>query len=105
MIVGATYALIVFANLPAPSMLWPSLLFTMTCTAVMFRRVYRSSREHFMTNYLLTIVVKLLISLVYAVVVMLLDKAGAVPNVLFFLLLYIVFTILEVVYLFRSQQG
>ena len=57
-----------------------------------------------MTVYLLTIVLKLLVSLGYAVVIMLLDKAGAVPNVLFFLLLYIVFTILEVIHLFRNRD-
>jgi hypothetical protein len=103
-VVASTYALAWFSITPLPTMLWPTVFFTIICTSVMFRRVIQSTREQFMMVYLLTIVLKLLVSLIYAVVIMLLDKPGAVPNVLFFLLLYIVFTILEVIHLFRSQN-
>jgi hypothetical protein len=104
-IVVATFALARFSRMPLPTMLWPTVFFTVICTAVMFRRVFQSTREQFMMAYLLTIVLKLLVSLSYAVVIMLLDKQGAVPNVLFFLLLYIVFTILEVIHLFQRQNS
>jgi hypothetical protein len=85
-------------------MLWPTVFFTAACTALMFNRVFQSTREQFMTAYLLSIVLKLLVSLAYSIVIILLDKPGVVANVLFFLLLYIVFTVLEVTHLFQNQK-
>ena len=99
-IAGGTLTLVFFNIIPYPSFLWATLPFLLTTTTWIFRRIYHSERPKFMTRYLLSLVVKVLIYLAYLVVIILMDRPGAVPNAVFFLALYVAFTFIEIYFLY-----
>jgi hypothetical protein len=86
------------------SFFWENLIFLGTTTAVLFMYVYRSGTDSFVQIYLLTMVVKLLAYGGYMSFVILTDKAGAFANVVSFLSAYLVFTLLEIIFLYRRTR-
>lgn len=90
----------------APSYYVQSLLILAIFTVVIYRYLDRVSQPGmFVQIYLLSMVVKLLAYGVYVVLMILDDRTGANQNVLFFLVLYVVFTALEVLFLHRRISG
>ena len=88
--------------LPAePSFLYETAWLVAIITAVIFVYLYRSrSASWFVQLYLLSMAVKLLAYFAYNLVMILEDRQGAVPNVLYFLALYFVFTAVEIAFLY-----
>jgi hypothetical protein len=90
----------------APSYYLQSLILLSTFTLVIYRYLDRlKSPEMFVQIYLLSMAVKLLGYGAYVVMMIVGDKAGANKNVLFFLVLYLIFTALEVIFLYRKIAG
>jgi len=83
-----------------PSFFWEIQIFVISTTFFLFRYLYRVAREQFVQLYLLTMVVKLLGYGGFAVFVILEDRANASLNVAFFLISYLVFTLLELGFLY-----
>lgn len=77
-----------------------TLFFLVFSTSLLFIYLYRVHSDQFVQLYLLTMVVKLLAYGGFAVFVILQDRPGAVLNIGFFLLAYLLFTALELVFLF-----
>jgi hypothetical protein len=78
------------------------LLFTTVIVYVYLNRV--ANPEHFTRLYLGMIALKLMASLGYAIIMIMWDTAAAPGNVLYFLLIYIVLTALEVGFLYRNKK-
>jgi hypothetical protein len=75
-------------------------------TVVIYRYLFRLEKpETFVMMYLLSMTVKLIAYGVYVVVMIVDDKPGANANVLFFLILYVILTALEVGFLHRKIAG
>jgi hypothetical protein len=53
--------------------------------------------------YLITVVAKILVYGIFVVVVIIADRPNATPNAVFFLIGYFLFTILEVIFLYRGS--
>lgn len=85
----------------------PSFLFETTwlvafVTAVIFIYLYRSGKgAYFVQLYLLSMAVKLLAYFAFTLIMIMDDRRGAVPNVLYFLLIYFLFTVVEIGFLYR----
>lgn len=62
----------------------------------------RSNRENFVKNYFLTIVLKLLAGGIFIFILLYADQGGANANAVLFLTAYVLFTGLEVGFLFRK---
>lgn len=89
-----------------PSFFYQTLILLVTTTLVMYRYLIRIKQpEFFVQLYLLTIAVKLLAYGGYITWMIIDDKSGAISNVAVFLMLYVVFTILEIVFLYRKISG
>jgi hypothetical protein len=87
----------------APSFYVQSTLLVTVFTVVIYRYLDRVSKPAFFVQvYLFSMVIKLLAYGAYAVFMIVEDKAGADSNVLFFLVLYGLFTALEVAFLHRK---
>jgi hypothetical protein len=99
-IVGATYLLVQQRAISLPTFLWPSLILLLLSTAIIFRRIYNSQQSQFVIVYLGTLVIKLVAYLGYAVALLVFDKDSGVENVIFFLVVYFVFTFLEIMFLY-----
>ncbi|MEJ1239134.1 hypothetical protein WBG78_13445 [Chryseolinea sp. T2] len=75
-------------------------------TIVIYRYLDKIEKpELFIQIYLLSMTIKLIAYGVYVVLMIVDDKPGANSNVLFFLILYVVFTALEVGFLHRKIAG
>ena len=86
-----------------PSFFYQTILFLLFATFVVFRYLYRIEKpEFFVRFYLLTMALKFVAYGAFNLIVILEDRKGAAQNVAFFLLTYLVFTILEVVFLYRK---
>ncbi len=71
-------------------------------TTVIFAYLYAmDSPSMFVRFYLLSLVIKILAALAYCVVMVLKDPAGRTINVVYFLVVYLAFTALEIVLLYR----
>lgn len=89
-----------------PSFCVQSTLTLAIFTIVIYRYLDRlNDAALFIQIYLLSMAVKLIAYGVYVVLMILEDKPGANGNVLFFLLLYVMFTTLEVAFLHRKIAG
>ena len=102
-IVGAFYLLdsqIDFKS--TPSFLWQTVILLNFTTAVIFFYLIRSDKGLFVQLYLLTLVIKLFAYAGYNLVVILEDRPNAGANVGFFFILYLIFTTLELVFLYRK---
>ncbi|HEX8041007.1 MAG TPA: hypothetical protein VF490_17765 [Chryseosolibacter sp.] len=90
----------------APSFLYQTTLVVALFTSIIFIYLFRAQRgDYFVRLYLLSMVVKLLGFLAYNVIIVIEDPAGAVGNVLYFLLLYFIFTAVEIGLLYRKIAG
>lgn len=86
-----------------PSFFYQILLFLVFATFVVFRYLYKVDKPDFFVQlYLLTMVVKFIAYGVFNLIVILEDRAGAAHNVAFFLVIYLLFTALEVAFLYRK---
>ena len=85
-----------------PTFLWQSVILLNFTTAVIFFYLIRSEKGLFVQLYLLTLVIKLFAYAGYNLVIILKDRVNAGANVSFFLVLYLVFTTLELVFLYRK---
>jgi hypothetical protein len=62
----------------------------------------RGEKENFIRNYLLTIVIKLLAGGIFIAAIIYVDMDNAETNAITFMAAYLLFTILEVGFLFRK---
>jgi hypothetical protein len=85
-----------------PSFFYQTLIFLVFSTAIIYLYLYRSNKTGlFLHLYLLTMVVKFIAYGAYNLFVILEDKPGAVSNVIFFMLGYFIFTVVEIAFLYR----
>ena len=86
-----------------PSFFYQTIVFLLFSTFVIFRYLYRIEKpDLFVRLYLLTMVLKFLAFGAYNLLVILKDRRGGAANAIFFLLLYLLFTVLEIVFLYRK---
>ncbi|MEP6735757.1 MAG: hypothetical protein ABJA70_09580 [Chryseolinea sp.] len=86
-----------------PSFFYQTLILLVTTNLVIYRYLIKIKRPDFFVQlYLLTIAVKLLAYGGYITWIIIDDKAGAIPNVAVFLMLYVAFTVVEIVFLYRK---
>ncbi len=89
-----------------PSFLYETTWLVAFITSVIFVYLYRMAKPSlFVQFYLLSLVVKLVACLSYALLVILENRAGAVANVVYLLLVYLLYTGLEIAFLFRRISG
>ena len=74
-------------------------------TGLIFFRLHKTRSENFTQTYLFTIVLKLLLGGILIGVILFMDKRLAVENALFFIINYLLFTALEVFFLFRKLNS
>jgi hypothetical protein len=85
-----------------PSFFYQTLIFLVFSTAIIYLYLYRSNKTGlFLHLYLLTMVVKFIAYGAYNLFVILEDKAGADTNVVFFMLGYFIFTVVEIAFLYH----
>lgn len=90
----------------APSFLYQTTLVVGVFTSIIFVYLFRARRgDYFVRLYLLSMVVKLAGFLAYNVIMVVDDLGGAVRNVLYFLLLYFIFTAVEIGFLYGKISG
>jgi hypothetical protein len=88
-----------------PSFFFQTSFFLMFTTVIVYVYLQRASNpEDFVRLYLGMIVLKLIVSLGYAVVMATQDPGGAKGNVLYFLLVYVVLTGIEVGFLYKNRR-
>ena len=86
-----------------PSFFYQTILFLLFATSVVFRYLYRIEKPDFFVRlYLLTLALKIVAYGAYNLIVILEDRKGAAQNVAFFMIVYVLFTALEVVFLYRK---
>jgi len=86
-----------------PSFFYQTILFLLFATFVIFRYLYKADKPGFFVQlYLLTMVLKFIAYGVFNAIVILKDRPGAAGNVIFFIVLYLLFTALEVAFLYRK---
>jgi hypothetical protein len=86
-----------------PSFLYATTWLVAFVTSVLFVYLYRMDKPStFVQLYLLSLAVKLIACLAYSVVMIMKDRSGAVSNVLYFLVIYFVFTTLEIATLYKK---
>jgi hypothetical protein len=83
-----------------PGLFWEILIFQAFSTTILFLYLYRAQSNSFVQLYLFTMVIKLLAYGGFAVFVILADRAGAPLNIGFFLISYLLFTVLELMILY-----
>ncbi len=89
-----------------PSFFFETLIFLVFSTTTIFAYLYKVDKPDFFVQlYLLTMVVKFLAYGAYNLFMIMEDKPGAAANVVFFMLLYAVFTGLEIAFLYRKISG
>ena len=72
-------------------------------TSIIFVYLYRRGTPGlFVQLYLLSMAVKLLACLAYNLLMIIEDGSGAIPNVLYFLFVYTVFTAVEIGFLYKK---
>jgi len=85
-----------------PSFFYETTALVVLCTGGLYRFLARSATpDLFVQLYLLTMVVKLMGYGCYIFVMLFLDRTGGGANVVFFLLMYGLFTLLEIAFLYR----
>ena len=86
-----------------PSYFFQTLILLLFGTGLLYIYLYRFNRQDlFVHIYLLSMVVKLLAYGAYNFFMIIDDEAGAVSNVSWFMLLYLIFTLLEIVFLYKK---
>lgn len=86
-----------------PSYFYQTLIFLLFGTSLLYVYLNKLNKpEFFVQLYLLTMVVKLIAYGAYNFIIILDDRNKAVPNVMWFLVLYFIFTALEIAFLYRK---
>ncbi|MBS1680885.1 MAG: hypothetical protein JST48_04160 [Bacteroidetes bacterium] len=88
-------------KLGQPTFLFLILAVLAAATWLVYFFMARTKSEDFIKNYMLTIVVKLILGGVFISVLIFLDKKGAEENAVLFMASYLIFTALEVGFLFK----
>jgi len=88
-----------FAN---PSFLVLILTVLAMVTWLVYFFIQRTNREDFIRNYLITIVLKLLLGGIFIFILLYIDKPGSDTNAILFMAAYLLFTGLEVGFLFKK---
>ena len=89
-----------------PSFLFPTSFFLLFTTVITYRYLQRAIHpDDFVRLYLGMVVLKLLMGLGYAVVMVTQDQEHAPANVLYFLVVYLILTGVEVGFLYRDKNG
>jgi hypothetical protein len=88
-----------------PTYRWESLILLNFTTAVVFFYLIRSDRGLFVQLYLLTLVIKLFAYAGFNLVIILKDRPNAAANVAFFFVVYLIFTTLELIFLYRKVSN
>jgi hypothetical protein len=83
-----------------PSFFYTTLILLLTTTGLLTYFLLNNNRGFFTQLYLLTIVVKIIAYVGYLFAVVFLDKASAFPNVVFFMIAYVIFTAIELAFLY-----
>ena len=68
---------------------------------IIFYYLNRLSKDIFVQLYLLSMAVKILAYASFTIIIILKDRDGAFANVVFFLIAYLIFTVLEVAFLYK----
>lgn len=86
-----------------PSFFFQSLIFLLFGTGLVYVYLYRFNRPDFFVQlYLLTMAVKMLAYGGYNFFMVVEDRAGGAKNVIWFMLLYCIFTGLEIAFLYQK---
>lgn len=86
-----------------PSFLYETTWLVALITSILFVYLYRLEKAtYFVQLYLLSMVAKLIAYLVYNTIIVLEEPGNAVANVVYFLIVYLVFTALEIGFLYRK---
>ena len=91
-----------------PSYTWQIVAFLAFSTLVIFYYLSQSSfsePQAFTQIYLLSIALKIVAYAIFILVIILQDKPGAVGNALLFIAAYLLFTLIEVVFLFNKMNS
>jgi hypothetical protein len=89
-----------------PSFFYETLIFLAFGTIVIFYYLHKAKSSGFFAQlYLLTMALKLLAYCVYNLIIILEDRGSAVQNVVFFMIVYFVFTVLEIMFLYGKIVG
>lgn len=92
-----------------PTWYYETISFLYVSTAGLYFFLVRTKQhqpDNFVQSYLLTLVVKLLVYGAYVFTIVLIDEEGAFVNAGFFMITYIIFTALEIGFLYRRvNQG
>lgn len=104
---GATFLLIETGTIPRwPSFAMESLILLILSIGIIFRYLYKIRQpELFVSLYLLTMVVKLIAYGAYCYFTIASDRPGSAQNLVFFLINYLVFTALEIVFLYKKTKA
>ena len=90
-----------------PSFYFATLIFISFVTVIVYAYLHNQKQsDSFTLMFLLLLVVKLLACLAYAIVIVLKDKPGAPPNIIAFLAIYVLCTVVETSFLYsRNKAG
>jgi hypothetical protein len=100
---GATWFAADQFGLVLPTFFYQTLILVFFTTTVVFVYLYRAIKPlYFVQLYLLTMSVKIIAYGVYVYFMITGDRDGALANVVFFLACYVIFTILEITFLYRK---
>lgn len=84
-----------------PSFFNVTLIFLVFSTGLIFMYLWQADKPGFFLQlYLLTMAVKLLAYCAYNLIMILKDKPSAIGNVVFFMIAYFLFTLLEIAFLY-----
>ena len=86
-----------------PTFFIPTLVLLAFTTSVIYVYLDKSGDAIFVQLYLLTIAVKILAYGAYVFIMAYKDQQGAFMNVVFFLVIYFLFTALEIAFLYRKK--
>jgi len=91
-------------RLAQPSFLFLILLVLAIATWLVYFFIQKTNPDDFVRNYLLTIVLKLLAGGIFIFTLLYADKSGADANAILFMTAYLLFTGLEVGFLFSKLK-
>ena len=91
---------------PLPSYGWEIIFYMAFSTAAMVNILLKKSGPILFTQlYLLTIVIKMLIGSVVILFIIFINREGAFENAVLFIITYTLFTMLEVIFLYRKVNN
>ena len=88
-----------------PSFFYPTLIFLAFATSIIYLYLYRVKKAAaFVQLFLLLTVIKLIAALGFSLLIVLKDRPQAKMNILFFIIIYMAYTGLEVAFLYRQTR-